>query len=638
MNSNRTNSTLALLQILPVAALLVLPRQPLQAGNWPQWRGPDGDSTSEETGLPVQWSETAGVLWKLKIPEWGTSTPAIWDDAIFITSQEGDDLLLLKISGKTGKILWTRKVGTGKVVHELRGSRKRGERGIMKFHRDHNLASPSPVTDGERVIVHYGNGLLASYDFDGNRRWERNLQKDHGTYTIWWGHANSPVLHGDLVISACMQDSLVDLGRERAPSYLVAHDKRTGKERWYTPRITPARAEQCDAYTTPIFHDAPGGREMIVMGGAQIDGYDPDTGKQLWYLSDLGGNRTITGPTPGKDLVYATVGMRRSLLAVKPGGKGKLDRGSIAWEHSGGTPDTPCPVLAGDVLLIISDNGIAQALDARTGEVHWKERLPGAYRASPILAGGKIYVLNREGLTTVISASKKFEKLAGNQLDDETLSSLAVSDGRIFLRGKKWLYCLGKESGPQGQEKSKWISLFDGKSLKGWKVADKYDFELHGKVEVKEGAIILERGDAQTGVVLAGEFPRENYEVSLEASRLEGTDFFCGLTFPVGKEPCTLIIGGWGGTTVGLSNVDDYSAVENETTNFITFEEKRWYRIRLRVTGENISAWIDEKHLIDLDREGHRFTIWPQQEPVQPFGIATWYTTGALRNIRYRGL
>jgi outer membrane protein assembly factor BamB len=424
---------------LPTLLTLVLAAAPAAAGNWPQWRGPTGNSASTETGLPLTWSEEKGVVWKCPLPGEGASTPAIWGDAIFVTCQKGEDLLLVKIDRSSGKVAWERTVGSGAIVRKT--AKPRGE---QKFHQLQNLASPSPVTDGKLVFAHFGNGDLAAYDFDGKQLWHRNLQKDHGGYTIWWGHANSPVLYKDLVITVCMQDSLADLQDKAVDSYLVAHDQKTGDFRWRTLRNTNAKAEECDAYTTPVFHEADGKVEMIVMGGRQLDAYDPVTGKQLWYLPIPIGNRTITGPTLADGMVYATCGMRKDLVAVKLGGTGKLPESAIAWRTTDSTPDSPCPVAVGGLLFVVSDGGIARCLDAKTGEEKWKERLPGDYKASPLAADGRVYFLNLAGRCTVIAAGEKFEKLAENQLADETIASPAVSDGKLYLRGKKALYCVGK--------------------------------------------------------------------------------------------------------------------------------------------------------------------------------------------------
>ena len=309
------------------------------------------------------------------------------------------------------------------------------------------MASPTPVTDGELVVVHFGNGDLAAYDFAGRQLWQRNLQKDHGPYTIWWGHANSPVLWKDLVISVCMQDSLDDLQKEPSPSYVVAHDKRTGEQKWKTLRMTGASKEPCDSYTTPIFRKVGDRDEMVVMGGNQLDAYDPATGKQLWFFKGIHGNRVITGPTLGDGVVYATGGMRKPTFALKLGGTGELPESAVCWRTPDKevTPDSPTPVLWKGLLFAVTDDGIATCRNAASGELKWRERLGGDHKASPIAADGKVYFLGRGGKCTVVTASAKFEKLAENQIDDETTASMAVADGRLYIRGKKALYCVGSK-------------------------------------------------------------------------------------------------------------------------------------------------------------------------------------------------
>jgi len=415
------------------------------AENWPQWRGPDGNGVSRETDLPLAWAETAGVLWKCKLPEWGDSTPAIWGDAIFLTSHvDNQQLVVLRINKTSGKIEWTRQVGTAAapVTSQLR--KAPDERRHQKFHQIHNYASPSPVTDGQVVVVHFGNGELAAYDFDGKLLWQRNLQKDYGAYSIWWGHANSPVLCGDLVISVCMQDSCSDLPGDPSPSYVVAHDKRTGEVKWKTMRMTEATQENCDSYTTPIFWKHGSRLEMIVMGGQMLDAYDPATGKQLWNLPNLLGNRVIPSPVTAGGMIYAIQGMRQPLLALRPGGDGRRAREEIVWKSEQGTSDSPSPVVWGELLFMVTNDGILRCLDTLSGRLYWKERIKGGYRASLVAAEGRVYLLNLDGLTTVVSASQRFARLTENPLQDETVASPAVSDGKIFIRGRKSLYCLGK--------------------------------------------------------------------------------------------------------------------------------------------------------------------------------------------------
>lgn len=417
---------------------------PSNAGNWPQWRGPDGTGVTEEKHLPIIWNEGRNLRWKCPLPPWGTSTPAIWGDAIFVTAHDADDkLLALRIDKRSGQIVWRKQIGQAEPFRRA----DRSKRGVQTFHRWHNLASPSPVTDGKYVVVHFGDGLLAALDFDGNIVWKRNLQDDYGAYTVWWGHANSPVLHEGLVISVCMQDSLADRQEEPAASYLVAHDVRDGFEKWKRPRVTKATAEQCDAYTTPLLAKVAGRTKLIVMGGNQLDGYDPATGKQLWFLPGLIGGRTVTGPIIHDDIVYCTRGMRGDMLAVPLGKEGRLDRRDIKWTYETGTPDTCSPVLWHNLLFFISDDGIARCIDAEHGTLHWKRRLKGTYKASPIASEGRIFFLNTDGLCTIVSAAVRYDELTENQLGEGTLASPAVSDGAIFVRGRNYLYCVAK--GPQ---------------------------------------------------------------------------------------------------------------------------------------------------------------------------------------------
>lgn len=419
--------------------------RPCRAEDWPQWRGPRHDGTSHEKNLPVSWSKSSGIVWQCPLPQWGDSTPAIWGDSIFLTSHvDNRELLLLKISKQEGRIEWVRPVGVGaipdKATQPADGERRRQQ----WFHDSHNYASPSPVTDGELVVAHFGNGDLAAYDFDGKQLWHRNLQTDHGKYTIWWGHANSPVLFGDLVISVCMQDPGADLPGERAPSYVVAHDKRTGQERWKTMRMTAANSEPGDSYITPILWRNGDRQELVVLGGLMLDAYDPGSGKQLWWLPNLVGNRTITGPVAAHNMIFATQGMRQPVLAVRPGGDGQRPEGDIVWQSPKGTPDGVTPVVWGPWLFLVNNDGVIRCCDATTGKEQWKERLKGDFRASPLAAEGRVYFLNTAGTATVVAASPKFERLAENVLDDETLASPVASDGRIYIRGRKALYCLGK--------------------------------------------------------------------------------------------------------------------------------------------------------------------------------------------------
>jgi outer membrane protein assembly factor BamB len=275
--------------------------------------------------------------------------------------------------------------------------------------------------------------------------WKRNLQQDHGEYTIWWGHANSPLLYGDLVISVCMQDSLIDLGRPAAASYVVAHHRRTGRLAWLTKRMTAATAESCDAYTTPLIHKGEGVTRLVLWGGQVLDAYDPSTGNRVWELSGLGGNRVIPNAVIAGDVAFITEGMRGPLHAVSIKDPDNLNRTDIVWTYTRGTSDSPTPVVCGQLLFFITNDGFATCLDTSDGSRIWKERLPGQYRASPLAADGRIYFLNTEGLMTVIAANREYQCVAQNQLNDQTFASPVVSEGRIFIRGRAGLYCIASD-------------------------------------------------------------------------------------------------------------------------------------------------------------------------------------------------
>lgn len=192
---------------------------------------------------------------------------------------------------------------------------------------------------------------------------------------------------------------------------------------------------------------------------------------------------------------------------------------------------------------------------------------------------------------------------------------------------------LPAQSPPSQAPAANW-PRFNGRDLSGWKVVEQHFFNRHGQVRWNDGAAVLAAGQPGTAIAWTGDMPRRDYEVTLEARRLEGDDFFCGLTFPVQDNYCTLILGGWGGGTTGLSNINDEAAVENETTGYHEFRSGQWYPIRLRVAADRIQAWIDTQQIVDVDTTGKRFSIWWEQEPCRPFGIASWNTSASIRHVR----
>lgn len=410
------------------------------SNDWPAWRGPAGTGHSTANSTPTKWGDQENLAWKTPLDGWGDSTPAIVGDHVFLTLQnDANELRLLRLNAQTGQI--ERNV----LVDQSETPRKAPRRKTQKFHNLHNMASPSPVVHGDHVVVHFGNGLLATYDLNCEELWRHNLQQEYGTYSIWWGHANSPVIYNGLVISVCMQDSLSDLQDEPVKSYVIAHDLKTGEKKWMTMRMTGAPAEEADAYTTPLLLTKDGQVQLVIMGGNTLDAYDPMTGKQLWYLPGLVGGRTVTGPISAEGKIFTTRGMRQPLLAVSvDGNAGEVSEDAIAWTVEKSTPDTPSPVYADGMLFTVTDDGIAHCYRTSDGELLWRERLGGNFKASPIVAGGNVYFMNIDGNCKVVAAKDAFELVSENQVEDTTIASPAIADGKLFIRGKEHLYCIGK--------------------------------------------------------------------------------------------------------------------------------------------------------------------------------------------------
>ncbi|MBS1826244.1 MAG: PQQ-binding-like beta-propeller repeat protein [Acidobacteria bacterium] len=398
-----------------------------QAENWPQWRGPSLDGTSTEKGLPVSWSKTDGVEWRLEMPMRSGSTPIIWGELIFLNVADGDNLQLWCLDRAKGDVLWKKPVGGGN----------------YKINKQ-NMSSPSPVTDGRNVYVMAGTGIVKAFDFTGKERWSRDIQADYGKFGLNWGYGSSPLLHQNSLYIVVLHGMKTD-----DPSYVLRLDKATGKTVAKVERPTKAQVEAPDAYTTPTIAEVNGKLELIVSGGDLITGHDMDTVKELWRADVLNPtnyamNRIITSPVYRDGIVYA--GSRvKPFVAMKPGGKGDVSTSHVMWTYQNG-PDVPSPVTDGELLYLINDRGIVSCLDAKSGAEVWgSQRIsPAIYSSSPVLADGKIYISNEEGTTTVMKAGRQFEVLAVNKFEEYMLSSPAISDGQIFLRTEKALYCIGK--------------------------------------------------------------------------------------------------------------------------------------------------------------------------------------------------
>lgn len=409
---------------LPLAAVVL--GSALLAENWPQWRGPELNGISGEKNLPVKWSPTENIAWKLSMPAWSGSTPVIWGDNIFLNVADGDNLSLWCIDRRGPKVVWQRPLSGGNVKM-----------------RKQNMSSPSPVTDGKNVWVMTGTGALKGFDFAGKELWSRDIQKEYGKFGLNWGYASSPLLHGDSLYVQVLHGM-----HTSDPSYVMRIDKLTGKTLWRVERRTPAIRESPDSYTTPTLANADGNLELIITGGDWLTGHDLATGKELWRATGFNPTnnpnyRVIASAVALGDLVVAPT-RERPMQAYRAGGRGDVTESRRLWSFDHG-PDVPTPVTDGQYFWTINDRGIAYCLDAKTGAEVWGgQRLKaGTYSASPVLADGKIYISSEDGVTSVIVAGPKFEVLAENNMDDYTLSSIAVSEGQLFLRTAKFLWCIG---------------------------------------------------------------------------------------------------------------------------------------------------------------------------------------------------
>jgi outer membrane protein assembly factor BamB len=410
--------------------VVILVQFPAYPGNWPHWRGPGMNGFVEEKNLPVSWNTTENVAWKVPMPAFSGSTPILWNDRIFLNVGDGTELFLVCLNRENGAELWKNHLGSGNAKV-----------------RKQNMSSPSPVTDGKHVWVMAGTGIFKSFDLDGNEKWSRDIQAEYGKFGLNWGYASSPLLYKDSLYVEVLHGM-----KTHDPSYILAIDKLSGKTRWRVERPTDAVAESPDAYTTPAILRYGSNEELVVSGGDYVTGHDLNTGSELWRASGLNpardrAYRIVASPIVFGPMLYVPSRVR-PVLAFKAGGRGDISKSHLVWSADQG-PDVPTPVTDGKFIYILNDRGILWCRDALTGAEIWGDKRvrSGTYSSSPILADGKVYVTNEDGLTTVIAAGPEFKVLAENDLADYTLSSIAVSDGQLFLRTQGFLWCIGKRAG-----------------------------------------------------------------------------------------------------------------------------------------------------------------------------------------------
>jgi outer membrane protein assembly factor BamB len=405
----------------------------VRADNWPQWRGPTNDGVCKETNHTAEWSDTKNVVWKLAMPGMGSSTPAIWEDRMFLTSEDDKDLELLCIS-TAGKELWKRKLGSG---------RKRWMNG------EANNASASPCTDGKHVWVFDGVGDFACFDFDGKEIWKFDAQDRYGKFKTQHGWHNSPLLDGDRLYIQLLHQ----LG-----AWVIALDKATGKEVWKIERKSDGYAENKDSYASPIMWRKGNDAYLIIHGNDYATAHSLKDGSEIWRVGDLNPNnaqhkyrpdlRFVASPVATPDLIVIPSAKQHDIVGLKPSAKGLVRAGSEyeQWRRSKGTPDVPSPLVYDGIVYLCGEQGLFTCLDAQTGkELYKPERLHTArYRASPVYGDGKIYCTARDGTITVIKAGPKYERLAEIKMPDQITASPAISNGRIYIRGWETLYAIGK--------------------------------------------------------------------------------------------------------------------------------------------------------------------------------------------------
>jgi outer membrane protein assembly factor BamB len=402
-----------------------------RADNWPTWRGPDMAGISKESNLPSVWSETKNIAWKLPLPGKAGSSPVIWGERIFLTSVDGNGYALLCI-GTSGKEIWRRQLGTG------------GRKVIMKD--EGNDASASPSTDGRHVYAYVGTGDLACFDLDGKQVWKTNIQDRYGKFRIQHGSHNTPLLHGDRLYLSILHNG---------GHWVVALDKASGQEVWKVERKTDAIGESREAYSSPILWSTGKDTTLVILGCDYATGHRLSDGAEIWRLADLNpvkntAFRIISTPVASSDLLVVPTCRGGLIAAVKPGPTGTIHAGSAyeQWRRAKGGPDVPSPLIRdGLVYLVQADRGIFQCWDAATAKEYYNERIhEDRYRASPVYADGKVYILSRDGTALVIKAGRTYEPLATNKLADNFTASPAIANGRIYLRGFNSLYAI-QESG-----------------------------------------------------------------------------------------------------------------------------------------------------------------------------------------------
>jgi outer membrane protein assembly factor BamB len=401
-------------------SLLFLALSPVAtAADWPQFRGPNSDAIYTGPKLPTEWGVDKNVVWKTAIPGHGWSSPIVWKGRIYLTTAVEKDgnfsLQALCLDDKDGTIVWQNEVFV------------ENSKTVPRPHSKNSHASPTPLTDGQRLYVHFGHMGTAALDLDGKVLWK----KDDLTYEPVHGNGGSPILAGDNLVYS------MDGGDKQ---FVVARKKSTGEVAWKTDRKN--KAVQPFSFGTPLLLKVGDKEQIISAASGFVCGYDPKSGAEIWrFRYPVAGYSVIPQPAAGHGLVYLSTSYNAPVvLAIKPDGKGDITESNLGWSLKKGGPHTPSLLLVGDEIYFVSDGGLLTCADAKTGAVHYAERVPGNYSASPIYADGKIYLTNETGVGTVVAAGKEFKSIAKNELKERTFATFAAVDGALYVRTETKLY------------------------------------------------------------------------------------------------------------------------------------------------------------------------------------------------------
>ena len=426
-----------------------------QATDWPQFRGPNQDGTSPETGLPEKFSKTEGVKWTADVPGVSASVPAIFGDRIFISTTDpvNKHLIGICLDAKGGKELWRVVVSDG-----------------YQHDSSSNLASPSPATDGELVFFYYGNSVLGAFDNSGKEVWKRELGSDYGRFSTGWTYSTSPVLDGGkLYIQVLQRNHAFDFqGMQKGDpngkneSYILALEPKTGKTIWRHIRPSAAMEESLEAFTSPVFTTFQGKRLMLVAGGDTLTAHEAATGEEIWRLetwnpSKVASWRLVPSPIAGDGVALVCAPKNEPVFAAPLDGKGDIKPLWVSNPKEGATSDVSTPAFyQGHFYILDSNHKALSCVEPKTGKILWRGDIPskGKIEASPTIADGKVYMINFFGEVYVAKASpEKFELLStadfgsGSKMtkgDTVTRSSVAIANGDVYIRVQDKLYCVGK--------------------------------------------------------------------------------------------------------------------------------------------------------------------------------------------------